>query len=211
MAPGKPSASSVVSKNVATTLSSPVSLLWAHQLRREHSALLTRIEDLTSAVSGVSTTQLNKIAAHATRSEKKSSEIESEHAKLKKELDRAGDCRKALEENIARVSGRLDVSEESIRVLREDVRTIEGRLSRDSIDRLTTVERRIQEDQEQRKQEVQELKAKVKDLQNRLPDLVKGGIIGVRDSMEEFSEQINHTGLAGYSSTSQECKVLIEL
>ena len=197
MAPAKPSASSLASKNVGASLSSPGSLLWAHQLRREHSALLTRIDDLTRAVSSVSTTQLNKIAAQAIRAEKTSSEIESAHAKLIQGLDRACEHGKALEGQIARVAGRLDISEEGILGLQRDVRTIQERHNGGSGARLAAVERRIQEGQEERELEVQELKAQVRDLQNRLPDVIKDGVIGVRDSMEMLREQMNQTGTAG--------------
>src|SRR5271163_271235 len=42
-------------------ISSPASLLWAHQLRREHSVLLTRIEDLVAIVNNISPAQISTL------------------------------------------------------------------------------------------------------------------------------------------------------
>jgi hypothetical protein len=82
----------------------PVSLLWAHQLGHEHSALFARIESFASAVGNVSVVQLNKIPTQATRAENKSSEIESAQSELKKELDKAREHEKAFEDEAGRVS-----------------------------------------------------------------------------------------------------------
>jgi chromosome segregation ATPase len=193
MAPAKPPPSNVGAKNIATSLSSPVSLLWAHQLRREHSALLARIEDLASAVSNVSLEQLKKIAAQATRVETKMSTIESKQVKLKKELDRAGDREGHLENDVSMVSDRLDISEESILALRKDVHTIEEQLKKDLV---VIVERKLQQDNEEQERQVQELKAQIRDIQSRLPEIVSESVVGVRDSMEEIREQMNPIGLS---------------
>lgn len=195
MAPAKPPASYVVAKSLATSLSSPVSLLWAHQLRREHSVLLGRIEDLASAFGNVSEAKLSQAMAYATGAQKKSAKIESELASIKKTLHQAGEQEKSLVDEIVGVCARLDVSEEGILALQKSVRTVEEGLQKSLIDRLATVEQNLQHHQEEREQQVQELKAHVGDLQTRLPDIVRGGVIGVRDSMEETVEHINQTGL----------------
>jgi predicted nucleic acid-binding Zn-ribbon protein len=196
MAPGKPPTSSSVGKSNANSLSSPVSLLWAHQLRREHSALLGRVEGLARAISNISSAQLNKIAAQVAKAERKSSNVESEQAKLKKELDRACERERRIEEGLTRLSDRLEVSAESIPALHENVRTIKDRVEKDLINRLAFVEHKLQKDAEERERQVRELKAEVRDIQSRSTDIVKEGVIGVRDSMEEVGEQMNQIGSA---------------
>jgi hypothetical protein len=111
MAPTKPPTSSGAAKIIPPSLSSPASLLWAHQVRHEHSVLFARIEGFASVIGNVSVVQLNKIAAQATRAENKSSKIESEQSKLKKELDKAHEHEKIFEDEVGRVSGRLEALE----------------------------------------------------------------------------------------------------
>lgn len=175
-------------------MSSPVSLLWAHQLRREHSALLVRFEDLANAVSNVSNAKLEKIAAQTMRVDKKSSEIKSEQVKFKEELNRIGERDKGLDEEVATLRDRLEVSEKSTLALQKDVRTREEKF-KDLFDRIVMVERQIHIDQEVRDQQVHNLQAEICDLQERLPDIVNEGVIGVKDSMEEIRAQTNPKGL----------------
>jgi chromosome segregation ATPase len=195
MAPVKPGPSSHVAKDIATSLSSPVSLLWAHQLRREHSALLARVEGLAAAVGHAPSAQLNEIAALVTKAEAKSRNIESEYTRLKKELHRVQENEKGLSNELARISERFDDSGETISALRKDFHTLEERLSKRLIDKLATVERKVQQGQKEQDRQVRELKTQFRDIQTRLPDTVKEGVIGVRDSMEEIRQQMNQIGL----------------
>lgn len=190
MAPGKPPVLLSVAKNVVTPSSSPVSLLWAHQLRREHSALLARIDDLASAVSNVSSAQLKKITTQAATAETKSTDVESEQAKLKKELQRASERGGRLENDISRLSNRLELSDRSILALQTDLRTIEEQLQKEMIDRLGGVDRKLQHDREGQERQVQALKTKLQNIQNRLPDIVRDGGNGLRDSMEEIRQRM---------------------
>jgi hypothetical protein len=114
VAPTKPPVSSAADGIIAPSLSLPVSSLWAHQLRREYSALLARIKDHASALGNVSAVQLDKIAAQATRAENKSSELNQSNRNLRKSLqDKARERGKALEEELRRASRRLEVSEQT--------------------------------------------------------------------------------------------------
>lgn len=122
--------------------------------------------------------QLNKIAAQATRAESKSSEIESEQSKLKKELDRAREHEKAFEDEVGRVSRRPEALEQSTLALHKDFRTIEAQLKKDLGDRLALAERKLRQSQEEREREVREPKTQVKDLGDQPPDIVKKDVIG---------------------------------
>jgi chromosome segregation ATPase len=194
MAAVKSGPPSPVAKNVALSLSSPVSLLWAHQLRREHGALLARVEGLATAVDHASA-QLNEIAALMTKAETKLCNIESEHVRLKRAIERAGENAKRLSDEVAGISERVDVSEEKMRSLQTDFHTLEKLLSKGIIDQLATIERRVQEGQKEHERQVQELKTRCRDIQARLPDTVKDGVIGVWDSTDEIREQTNQIGL----------------
>ena len=195
MAPAKPPPSSISAKNLATSMSSPVSLLWAHQLRREHSALSVRLEDLANAVSNVSTAKLDKIAAQTMRADKKSSEVKSEQMKFKQELDRMGERDKGLHEEVATIRDRIEVSERSTLALPKNVQTQQEMFKKDIFDKIIMVERDLHLDQEERDQQVYHLQAEIRDLQKRLPDIVNEGIIGVKDSMEEIRAERNRKGL----------------
>ena len=195
MAPIKPGQPSLVAKNIALSLSSPVSLLWAHQLRREHSMLLARVESLATAVDHASSAQLNEIAALVRKAETISCNIESEHMRLKRTIDRAGENEKRLSDEVAGMSKRVDVLEENMRSLQKDFHTLEEQLSQRLTDRLATMERRVQQGQKEHERQVQELKIRCRDIQARLPDIVKEGVIGVRDSKDKIREQMNQTGL----------------
>jgi predicted nucleic acid-binding Zn-ribbon protein len=209
IAPVKPGPSSLVGKNIATS-SSPVLLLWAHQLRREHSALLARVEGLATAVGNASSARLDEIAALVTKAGTKSSNIESEHAKLKRELDRAGENEKRLSDELTRISERVDFSEETTSALLSNFHTVEERLSKCMIDKLATVERKVQEGQKEQERQVQELKTQVRDIQNRLPDIVEEGVIGVRDSMEEIRQQMNRVGVLAPPLSTTIIRILIQ-
>ena len=202
MAPAKPPASSITANSLATSLSSPVSLLWAHQLRREHSALLARVEDLASTVNNVITAQLSKTAAQVTKADKKSSEVASEQVKCKKELERLGEREQGLGNEVTRLASRLEVLEQSTLALQKDVGKREEKAKKDLIERSAILEGELQRDREVREQHLQNLQTKIGNLQNRLPDKVKEGVISVRDSMEDFREKTNQTGPAGPFPTS---------
>jgi hypothetical protein len=195
MAPVKPGPPSHVAKNIAPSLSSPVSLLWAHQLRREHNTLLARVEGLATAVDHASSAQLNEIAALVTKAETIWCNIESEHMRLKRTTDRVGENEKRLSDEVAGISARVDVSEENMRSLQKDFHTLEEQLSKRLVDQLATMERRVQQGQKEHERQVQELKTQCRDIQARLPDIVKEGVIGVRDSKDETREQMNQIGL----------------
>jgi hypothetical protein len=75
--------------------------------------------------------QLNKIAAQAARAENKSSEIESEQSKIKKELDKAREHEKAFEDEYGGVSRRLEALGQSTLSLHKDCRTMEAQLKKD--------------------------------------------------------------------------------
>ena len=195
MAPAKPPPSSIFAKNLATSMSSPVSLLWAHQLRREHNALLVRLEELGNAVGNVPTAKLDKIAAQTMRADKKSSEIESAQVKFKEELDRIEERDNSLGEEVATLRDRLEVSEKSTLALQKDVRTREEIFKKNLFDRIAMVERELHLDQEEQDQQIQYLQAEIGDLQKRLPDIVNESVVGVKDSIEESKAQMNQKGL----------------
>ena len=73
-----------------TSLNGPISLLWAHQLRREHATLLTKIENLASQVSNVSNTvkpaQLKKVSTSAEKALTKANAAEIAVSKVSKEI-----------------------------------------------------------------------------------------------------------------------------
>ncbi len=183
MAPAK-STSSTLAAKISSSLSSPVSLLWAHQLRREHSALLARIEGLTSSVNDVSA-RLDSVSAQASNAEnkavqlgsevaslkkdleKKTDQLESEHGKLKKELERSNSRQEALEKETSSVVDKVGSTKELMESLHREIKAFEQRLQA----------------------------AKIKELKTGLPDIVNKGVSGVKDSMDELREQMKQIGM----------------
>ena len=211
MAPPKSAASAIAAENIASSLSSPVSLLWAHQLRREHSVLLAHIEELTNSVNDVSTARLDTLSAHAEKAEnraaqlesgidhlkkefeKKTSQLESKHAKLKMDLEQSNRQQQKLEEKVDNVVGRLQTSEQQTQSLQKESKALEKRLSKESSITLSKQEEHYTKQSEQ-ELKIQQLTAKVKELECRLPDTVNEGVLEVKDSMEEMREQIKLMG-----------------
>ena len=92
MPPSKPSVLSPSKFSTTTSsssLDSPISLLWAHQLRREHGLLLSRIDHLTTLInsSHISPAQAKKIVTQAEKAEARFGTAEAGVAKLLKEND----------------------------------------------------------------------------------------------------------------------------
>lgn len=197
MAPAKLAASSSVAPNAVASLSSPVSLLWAYQLRREHDALLARIDELATAVGDISPAQLKTVAAQAARAETISSNVKSEQAKLKGELDQASERSRGLSESMSKVYARLDISEESLGALRQDVRIVEEQLKDDLMDELATVQQKLQQDLQEQERQVREMKTQLLDMRNRVPHIVKDGFGATRDTVQEMGPQGNRAGASG--------------
>jgi uncharacterized protein (DUF3084 family) len=77
--------------------------------------------------------------------ENKSSEIESEQSKLRKELDKACGREKVFEDEVWRASKRLEISEQIILALHKDFRTMEARPKKDLGNMLALAERKLQQ------------------------------------------------------------------
>src|SRR5271156_6598658 len=98
MAPARIAKTAKNTSAADAVISSPVSLLWAHQLRREHSVLLTRIEDLVTIVNNISPAQIStlhsrvqftesQVKEHNEQQEKKHKSIDEQISQLREDLN----------------------------------------------------------------------------------------------------------------------------
>lgn len=196
MAPVKSKASSAAAKDFSSSFSTPVSLLWAHQLRREHSALLTRIEELTSTVSDVSTVHLDRVSAQSIKAGKKTSRVESELLHVKKDLEQVSQGQHKLDESLHVVSGMLETLETRTQSLQKEVQSIEKPLRDTILASLAKSEKTFSDDRAVQDHKMQDLTAKVDELESRRPAIVNESVVEVRDSIEEMREQMKQIGVS---------------
>ena len=183
---------------VSNDLNSPVCLLWAHQLRREHTTIVAQLEELKSIHPSAS--ELKKLV---TRTEK----AEAATNKFRKDLT---DLKTAYQKNVKVVAGlekefrahekacavgvsAREKNEESSRQEIEglrDVLTRQGAELAGTADQLSNVRDRAEEENAamrqklvQREDEVVELRQLIQMLQRR----IEGVVTVVKDSVEGFN------------------------
>ncbi len=168
---------------------SPISLLWAHQLRREHAAIVAQLEDLKELYPS-SASEFKNLVAQAEKAEAGCSEMREEVVGLKDAFREMGRDLEVLKRREGEGREREDEREERVRVQIEELR---GLLSRQGgefsalVDEVRMVLRQAGEERgrmvEQRllraEDEVFELRSRIQVLEQKVRD----GVTVVKDSV----------------------------
>jgi phage host-nuclease inhibitor protein Gam len=176
-------------------ISSPVSLLWAHQLRREHSVLLTRIEDLVAIVNNISPTQISTLQSrvqftesqmkeHNEHQEEKHKNIDEQISKLREDLNTRAQVAK---EDGAEVKAQLQT-------LGENLAAVEKRQQEDCNERHTDLKQELEWQTKKFQDSVEALIARVAAFEARPQDGLQETVNVVKDSMEIMKEHMKALG-----------------
>ena len=186
MAPRSVLADALAAKAQTTPLTSPVSLLWAHQLRRENAALLERINELANSVGSVSVTQVNGIAAQVKKAEEKSNKAAIEVEKLRKAAQVDRKKVETVEANTHSTLAKMDASAPDMEKLQDRLKDVEDRLENTVSLQLEKVQVKLNGQDFK----VTQLHERVRDLEERLLQSRKERETIVQDSVEQMSKQM---------------------
>ena len=186
MAPVKPAVPSFARD--LDSLESPVSLLWAHQLRREHSLLLTRLDELAKAVGNVSVSQLDEIAAKAALATEAANNVKAEQTRTNRALELAKVQSKQIEKKISKLSEETVTSDKSLQRLRDEFGAVEDRAREAVQGKLSQLQQEITQRDVTKTTKIDQLAAQVDFLETKLSELVED-VTRVPDSVEGIRNQ----------------------
>lgn len=119
--------------NTASSLNTPISLLWAHQLRREHNALVSRIEELATTANttanAVLPLQLKKISAQADKADARAASVEVANSKLRREVEELRAQVEQREEELGNLQAVLEKWKEKVKGCEKNVLDLKGKLA----------------------------------------------------------------------------------
>lgn len=168
--------------------SHPVSLLWAHQLRREHKFLLDRVEDLNVKLQ-------DDVEPNVTNAVAGTSEVSKDVELVKDELGKFQDVLDEIKDGVAVLENRLKNVEHDMSGMRKDTEQWQLRLQdtegvlrdiRMDICRNGTPDGRV---------EMEELRAKIDLIERRVTELIDQEKILVPDSMERVGNLMKVPGM----------------
>lgn len=122
-----------MASSVSNDLNSPVSLLWAHQLRREHAVIVAQLEGLKELHPSAS--ELKRLVARTEKAEASTNSIRKELSELKTAHQKTAKVIEALEKGLqvkdkARASADLAALEKHEESIRLEIKTCCERLTR---------------------------------------------------------------------------------
>ena len=186
MVPRSVLADAAAAKAQTTPLTSPVSLLWAHQLRRENAALLERINELSNSVNNVSVTQINRIAAQAKKAEEKSNKAAVEVEKLRKAAQVDRKKIETVESDTYSVLAKMDASAPDVQNLQDRMKDVEKRLDNTVLSQLEKVGHALEVKLNGQDYKVTQLHDRVRDLEDRLLQFGNERATVIQDSVQQM-------------------------
>lgn len=180
---------------ISNDLNSPVSLLWAHQLRREHTTIVAQLEELKSIHPPAS--ELTKLVTRTEKAETTANKVRKDFTDLKtthqKNLKAVAGLEKefrAHEKSCALgISAREEIQEglrHEIEELREIV-TRQGAELAGTVDELSKARAQVEEQNAATRENLlqrEDETAELKNLIRRLERAVDGVVIAVKDSVQ---------------------------
>ena len=183
MAKRKPPQDASATKKLQTTKvtlsldSQPVSLLWAHQLRRENKILLDRIEVLSAEVRDnagqSSSTELAKAFADISKTSDHLAKLQGEFVKINADVDALKNVQDAMNATLSNINEAMSDTDQ----FKEKVENIRH----DWQDKIAGIEQRLGSFVD--KDDLKLVTDQLSDLDKRLLDLLEQDNILVRDSM----------------------------
>lgn len=180
--------------NSNTNNGTPISLLWAHQLRREHAAIVAQLDELKHLHPPSLASKLNKLVARTERAE-------AAHAEIRKELVQLKGTQQETVKGLEGGKEREERFRAEIEGLRQLLTRQGGQLSA-LVDEVRKVQRRVEEGRDEKveqkllrnEEEILELKGLVQALERRVGDAVTV----VRDSVGRRTSDSGGEMTAGY-------------
>ncbi|ERF69019.1 hypothetical protein EPUS_06706 [Endocarpon pusillum Z07020] len=176
---------------------SPISLLWAHQLRREHAAIVAQLDELKRLYPPSAASELDKLVARTERAEAAYAEIRKELVALKGAQQ---ETVRGLEGLEGRREEEMEGGKEREERFRVEIEGLKGLLMRQGgqlsalVDAVRKVQRRVEERRDgvveqkllRNEEEISELRRLVQALEQRVGDAVTvvRDSVGCRDSDE---------------------------
>ncbi len=161
---------------------SPISLLWAHQLRREHAAIVAQLEEIKE-LHPSSASELKKLVARTQKAEAGCSELRKEVHGLKGALQEMGRDLEVLKRRKEEGREREDEREERLRIEMEELRGLVSRQGGEFSalgDEVRKVQRQAEEERDgvveqkllRTEDEVGELRSRIQVLEQKIEEAV---------------------------------------
>jgi uncharacterized phage infection (PIP) family protein YhgE len=198
---------------VSNDLSSPVSLLWAHQLRREHAAIVTQLEELKELHPSASevkklVTRTEKAEAATNKIRKELTELKTAHQKTVKVVE---NIQKALQKTNEAHTADVSLREKSEENFRAELKALNDLVTRQgdelasTADELRGVHLQAEEENSAIRQKLQQKEDDLTELRSLIHALDQK----VDDAVTVIKDSIECPGPKGWLSVSQGANLVI--